>query len=473
MSLTLKDILKAWQNPVCPIRSMEFPTSKAVEAARRIGEGVDRQTKPPIDLSMLRTKIVQAAKSKDFSAFDVLDWRYSTMCLDKESGLLEEMTLLQAYLGALAQRAKGRILRGLARVYVHVFSSFPSAASILAAFLASRADAMGRRWADPAKKYHLFNPDQVVASLARHLLRQDVDASHGYVAALDQAGLPPGIAVSELGISIFQAALRQASKQGNRLDSQEVAQRIIDLSSNGEGGLALQGANLVVREVTNALLMPFRATKGDETIRNRVKTFLLNKLHDPRLDRALWLPVREEAKAVMHGWLTEQSLELFLGIVDRVSDMDEDARRMWQMRGKFWRAYHRKGFINEAWVVLGVNGVREARRINLQADSPLGQALSYAELTYSTDIMNHIVLIMKIDNLVVVDWSHNGRCHIWSDRNKYAPALYRPRYSKNDLTQGSEKPGPYTHYAGGTWRENVAEHIRRETGRRVLANDYR
>ena len=397
--------------------------------------------------------------------------RYSALCL-KGSVLLTDISLLQTYLDAVVYRARGRLLRGLARVYVDSITSFPQATTLLAAFLSPRARNMGRQWAEPAERFHLFNPTKVVDYLADYLLRQDVIATQGIAAIFDQAGLPPGVALSELGAKVFQTALQRGSKQGRRLDSIEIAQRIIDLATTNQGCLFLQGIPSVVLAVTDALLLPFQSIAAPKPIRSLVETYLLRQLRDPRLDGAMWHPVRPEAKAVMHGWLTEQSLELFLGIVDKVANKDEKTCRMWSMRGKFWRAYHRKKFIDQAWVVLGINGEREVKRVIAQTDSSPGKALSYASLTHSTDINNHIVLILKIDNLIVVDWSHNGRCHIWHEQNASAPKLYKQLYSKQDLEFGSEKPGPYTHYANGSWRESVAKHIRDETGRFVSSNEY-
>ncbi|WP_084158768.1 EH signature domain-containing protein [Solidesulfovibrio alcoholivorans] len=470
MTQGLKDLLLTWQQSGYQIRPLVFCPSRAVEAAKLVGEGTDQPTRPPLDLQALQVRLIQAARSQDFSGLDVLDWRYSTLCLDK-SVLLEDLSLLRAYLKALAQRARGRLLRGLARVYVDIFTSFPQAARELATFLARRVDSLGRRWSEAAFRFELFKPTVAVDRLASWLLNPEVGVEHGIVVAFDHAGLPTSLAISEFGIKAFQVALQRPSGTGNKSLTQEMAQRIIDLSTTAQGCLFLN-VPPVIQAITDALLLPFRVLQAPNAVRNLVETFLLRQLRDPRLDASLWHPVRIEAKDVMHGWLTEQSLELFLSIMDNVANQDNNARRMWMMRGKFWRAYHRKGYIDQAWVALGVNGVHEVKKIIARTGSSPGKALSYAELTQSTNISNHIALIMKIDTLIVVDWSHNGRCHIWHERNNDAPALYKRFYRKTDLDFNSEKPGPYTHYAKGSWREDVAKHIREQTGRSVFPNDY-
>lgn len=472
MTPRLKDMLQALSQQEYQIRPMVFRPSRVVSAAASIGEGGDQPIRMPLDLDRLQKKLLKAARDRDFSTMDLVDWRYSTLCLEGTNGILTEPVLLKAYLDVLEQHVRGRILRGLARVYLHTFISAPQAAALLANFLLPRANSMGRRWAEPASRFHLFNPGKASELLTAYLLRKEVDVRPGFAAILDHVGLPSDVAVSELGIAAFQAALRRTTRQGTRLSSPGEAQRIIDIASNGRGELALQGCPPVVQAVTDALLLPFRTGRAPEETRSLIETYLLRQLRDPRLDASLWHPVSTEAKAVMHSWLTEQSLELFLGIVDKVVNRDDDARRMWRMRGKFWRAYHRKRYINQAWVVLGVNGVREVRRVIAQSNSVHEQSLSYATLSHSSDTLNHIALIMKIDCLVVVDWSHNGRCHIWHERNPNAPALYKSHYRGGELTDSSESPGPYVHVANGSWRWSVAEHIKRETNISMPSNEY-
>jgi len=77
MKSGLKDILLTWQSPGLPVRLLTFRPSKAVEAAKQIGEGADRTTRSPIDLHRLQTKLIQSIRSRDYSGLDVLDWRYS------------------------------------------------------------------------------------------------------------------------------------------------------------------------------------------------------------------------------------------------------------------------------------------------------------------------------------------------------------------------------------------------------------
>ncbi len=472
MSGKLKDLVTAWQGGGPPVRSIRLPTSQTVEAAERIGLGQESAPRNPREIAEIRNRLVDALNSDNFDNMDFIAWRYSPFCLEGSDGLIHNGQLLEHYLRALALHVRARILRTLAGVYARTFAPGSFATTLLARFLSERTEDMGRKWYAAARRFQLFVPGATVELLADMLWKTELPPAQGFATILQQEGLPPGVAASSLGLQALQKALQSGTARGSRLDSLTIMDRIIGLTSDGQGGLAMQKHPDVIRCMTDALLLPFSAANSTipENIRSRIESHLLSQLRDPRLDHALWHHVNKDATAVMLGWLTEQSLELFLNIVDRVANRDEDAKRMWRMRGKFWRAYLRNRFIDEAWVVLGDNGIKEAQRIQLATDAGPGKTLSYAKLTSSTDKKNHIVLLMRIDNLIVVDWSHNGRCHIWDGDNTRRPRMYQKQYGGPDLTSGSD--AAYTHYAGGSWREEVVRYIYRATGRDVTYRDY-
>ncbi len=472
MSGKLKELVTAWQGGGPPVRSIRLPTSQTVEAAERIGLGQESAPRNPREIAEIRNRLVDALNSDNFENMDFIAWRYSPFCLEGSDGLIHNGLLLERYLRALALHVRARILRTLAGVYARTFAPGSLATTLLARFLSERTEDMGRKWYTAARRFQLFVPGAAVELLADMLWKTELPPTQGFAAILQQEGLPPGVAASALGRQALQKALQLGTARGRRIDSLTIVDRIIGLTSDGQGGLAMQKHPEVIRGMTDALLLPFTATTAtiSDSIRSRIESHLLSQLRDPRLDRALWHPVDSDATTVMLGWLTEQSLELFLDIVDRVANRDEDAKRMWRMRGKFWRAYLRNRFIDEAWVVLGDNGIREAQRIQLSTNSGPGKTLSFARLTSSADKKNHIVLIMRIDNLIVVDWSHNGRCHLWLGENTRKPRMYQKQYGGPDLT--SESDEQYTHVAGGSWRDKVARTIYRATGRNVTYRDY-
>lgn len=465
MSQTLGELLSLWGRAGQVIQPVILPESKAVAASQQIAIGDNLKPLPPSDLVTLRSKLNHAATSQDFSSLTSLDWRHSPFALEGAGGLIETPDLLRHYLNALIGRVRCRILHGLAALYSKTFSLTSRSTALLADFLANQVTQMGPIWKKAHLNYGLFQRHQVIDRLAKFLVAQKNSGSHGIADAFQAAGLPPVLAYSQLALHALQAALEIITQNHTRLSRVMEAQAIIDLTSDGQGGLALGGGSALVEIMTDALLLPFRSTAPPLDVRRIVEGHLLRQLKDPRLHPARWMGVKLAAKEVICRWLTEQSLELFLDIVDKVVNRSEDARRMWALRGSFWRSYLKKGYIDEAWVVLGLDGVQHARTINSSASTTSQNILSYAQLRSSSDIRKHVVLIMKIDSLTVVDWSHNGKCHIWKSSNPNAPKLYHPFYTRDQLVNISEKS--FTHVASGTWTNEVAKIVYQYTGRRT------
>jgi hypothetical protein len=78
----------------------------------------------------------------------------------------------------------------------------------------------------------------------------------------------------------------------------------------------------------------------------------------------------------------------------------------------------------------------------------------------------------------VVEWSDNGKCHIWSDASAPdAPRLYQRRYGSNEIQvfsgQGNfESEGKVAWVHAGNWRAKVAGRLRELTGLSVPSRIY-
>jgi hypothetical protein len=74
---------------------------------------------------------------------------------------------------------------------------------------------------------------------------------------------------------------------------------------------------------------------------------------------------------------------------------------------------------------------------------------------------------MRIGDLTVVEWSHNGKWNVWKRGDRNAPTLFRqndrgrPDYRPQELMNAPTN-GSHT----SQWRWTVADIIRRETGLR-------
>jgi hypothetical protein len=78
---------------------------------------------------------------------------------------------------------------------------------------------------------------------------------------------------------------------------------------------------------------------------------------------------------------------------------------------------------------------------------------------------NHAVLLLRLGDLVIADWSHNGRCGIWIERNRKAPSLLKGRYTSDDVDWSSaDQSWVHAGAANYTWQSKVREFLAEETG---------
>jgi hypothetical protein len=228
-------------------------------------------------------------------------------------------------------------------------------------------------------------------------------------------------------------------------------------------------------KVAEALLKPFKGAKPERTLRDRFLLLLLKLLGDPRVrsPKNKWHHVPPVLAGIVRGWLTEQSLRQFLDIVD-VTAME----RMWKYRRAFWEAVFDAGLISEAWVAFGPEGEQEARRA-------YGRDASFARLEKDGKHVDpgHAVLLLRIGDGIVADWSHNGKYNIWMDHaDPTAPRLYKGRYGSDQLRILEGSAGNYdtrtkvsrSHTSPDKygWQNHVSDVLYRMTGIRVQPNKY-
>lgn len=225
----------------------------------------------------------------------------------------------------------------------------------------------------------------------------------------------------------------------------------------------------------NTLLEPFSTKDEPVESRDQIFSFLIKCFGDPRINRGKWEYASHEAKAVIHRWLVKDTLDDFFVLLEKVAQRDNDASRMWRYRKAFWSAYLKKNVISNAWVVLG----KDARDLARQFFK--GKIDKYASLVGSSGASVsrlHSVLLMEVGGLLVAEWSHNGKCHIWHTSENPRPSLYSKEYRRDDLScnfnWSDHDPPPFFHHGAerGTWQRSVSDFIRRHTNISLMQHEY-
>lgn len=197
---------------------------------------------------------------------------------------------------------------------------------------------------------------------------------------------------------------------------------------------------------------------------------------DPRLYEASWpiIPdvlggnsAREKCIDTVKQWHIFQSITLFFKLIGEVVE-DGDHDHQFPQRRSFWIDYFNKGLVSEAWVILGTKGTAAANRYKKAGDADF-EKLSWANLTGAKN--DQAVLLMKIGNITVVEWSHSGACRVWKKGDSRAPNFSRRRYDGSELRAevDNHSKDRIVHDSAGRWRYKITQRINDYSGfRRFL-----
>ena len=214
-------------------------------------------------------------------------------------------------------------------------------------------------------------------------------------------------------------------------------------------------------EIASALLGPFMDKTPPADTKERLQSFFLRHFGDPRLAsrKHRWSGVGEEIRHVVTRWLVKETLDGFIRLIKETA-----FDKHWRYREAFWMACFRKDMIDDAWFVLGSRASILRKRLLKQHQSTAG-ILRGAQADQS-------VLLLRMPDVTIAEWSHNGSCRIWLDDNRDKPTLYESRYSRHDLMSGADFEQAHHGSDRGIWQEKVSRWLRENTGVRIDRGEY-
>lgn len=423
-------------------------------------------TRKPRDLSQLAREIYKCIHSGDL--LSRRQAREAPWCLwHKDTRLAEQPDALRTILDAVSEATRPSAFNALSTAFAECFdpgSVGMDEASTCLRQLASRWDSpWARLHADLAFFDMRLGPSRLAAAvIAQNRPASDIIRSYGIGAMGAKSGYTRAVTFS----------LLDQLANGGEPDHLARLEKVERYALDERGEPSFDG---LLGKIAEALLKPFGQSKPERTLRDRFLSVLLRLLGDPRVpsQRNKWHHVPAHLTNLVRGWLTEQSLRQFVHVVAETTERPDT----WAYRGEFWMAVYEAGLISEAWVAFGSGGARLARRI-------FGNTASFGRLEAESKGVDegHTVLLLRIGNGVVADWSHNGKCNIWSDANSpTAPKLYRSAYGSDEVrirkgsgNYESEAEFSVMHMSSETysWQRKVAEKIYKMTGRRVQSTAY-
>ena len=458
--MSLSERLKEIKGRSAIVRRVNLPASLKLETCyEQVSLKYDQVT--PIqktDYIALLAKLFLAAKAGEISKLSLREMRLSASCLfDGESKLADNSKFLGQFLDAQRSIRSRATVKRLIHAYFLHFDPKHSGIKQIGMFLRETVGSIPASskwvWPERHRKFQLFDPTQATERVARVLV-----SSQNPRKELNELGLSGPLMVSGFSANAFLNVLHLTERSLMSNPRNGDVERIIAWIEADDGGIYYSAHRSAV---ANTFLRPWNLRDPDPALRQKIQTFLLEKLSDPRIDRGAWLGTDDTAREVMTRWLAKATLEQFLKVVDRVA-----AKHQWEYRRAFWNAYIGKGVVANAWVAFGSTGAQVARGIaDATADSLMRR---FATLAGANP--DQAVLLLSIGDLVIADWSHNGRLRIWRRGNPSAPDFSQPSYIAVELRADSEFDT--VHLPPDGWQSKAESYIRRHTGIKLQASEY-
>lgn len=360
-------------------------------------------------------------------------------------------TVLDAAIAADAKSLDRAVLTAYLR-------HFPAEHLAFERLRAASALAAGRRdwpWRQRGESWRLWDRRAGPERLAKALIEQP-DAR----AVLREAGLDGDLVQGEFVADALEAACEQAADTVGAA-AIEAGERLIGLFEQ----LSVSGTDAMLAW---ALLAPWADHQPPDSYRDRLAKLLVTRIGDPRLQPARWDAVVAEMRdpeapklvAMMRRWLTQRTVRQFFSVVGATTNDP----RQWAAREEFWLAYLDDGAIDDAWFAFG-------RQADALADGAIeaGSDLLYGEITGSGADPSHSALLMSIGDVRIAEWSHNGSCRFWDQRDRQAPQLYKKQYFGMALRAMNGGRGFDDRFAAiphsGGWQRKFAGFIHHFSGR--------
>lgn len=427
------------------------------EAVVRLSQAFSEVALLPESKSMreIVERLEQAYLEGQFSRLSTRDWKYSPWCLWLDPvHLAEKRGYIESYLSAIAARNRRSDTRRILSAYLTSYSPEIESTKTVGHFLDRAVTKWDWPWSDRHRRYAIFNEG------GHRIVAERIASSDSKVEdILEDIGLSGTVGNGRFVECVFTELLMGLRRLRGMSYLREMLRLIAYAVFEGK----LRFASLTP-QLADALLLPWADSDPSQETRDFIEKFLLHHYGDPRIPgpKNLWGAVSEETRSIFLRWMVRLALEQFLQVVDQIA-----LQRQWRFRRAFWMAYFNKGLIDGAWVAFAPQGETVAQNI-------FGEERGFASLVqgYNVD-SGHAVLLLRIGGLTIADWSHNGKCHIWEPNHPDAPKMYRPTYTRRELTDNSSNSGViHSAAAHGNWQRKVSDYISRRTGIRLSETEY-
>ena len=309
-----------------------------------------------------------------------------------------------------------------------------------------------------ANKLGLLGGDKTNTIVVNAILQKEITSE-----LLDKIGLSNGVTSTKFARSLLTSIVSFVMK--NQISPTELkALKQIFAPNN-------QVHESVKSEAMVALIFSVAKESVTSESSQMVRKIIQNSYLDPRFHRYEWPSVsevlggqktRDLCMEQVKKWQVFQSIVLFFQIIEDVVERD-DASHHFPIRREFWIRYFNQGAVTDAWVVLGKKASSRVRKLIATGD-PEYKMLSWADLEGANH--DQSVLMMKVGNLTIIEWSHSGACRIWRNEDVQAPVMNKKNYHREDFMK--EATHRIVHDSGKKWQGKLTRVINNDGGLRSV-----
>ena len=432
--------------------------SRLVKTAQRIEGMVDTLPSAPQQVPQeLIDRSLNACKEKQAHTLSNRELR--VLCIAGLNSIQNVETpgdAVVALLEEVKQRSRGSLFRALLSGYLQIADLNFGWVRVIRSYLSKHSDSLPRKWITRCREYDLLSKEPC-KKLSELFWTGEEFEWH-----LNQAGITGSLRTTGIGKQFLHTLCEDLGKSDwlLRNDAAELLEKFLSLITKDEE-LVYTGLTSQLSIVT-ALLAPCRENLPEGGIQKRIERFLLSAYTDPRVNPGKWVHIPEQLVQIVKRWLTKQAMGLLLEVLNRTAD---DAH--WEARNEFWGYYLDNDLVEEAWVVFGPDAYRHAKDLVVSHPDFNPGTFGTFRRGGGQVMANHSVLLMRIDNVVIAEWTHNGRVRLWEQSTTTRPAFYRQTYFADELRgsgikyQSSEE---HTHDHYGHWKGKVDKFIYDRTG---------